>query len=103
MKAQGFRRALRALRSTVALFHRRFDWTSVNMRKHSVAAIVGALNTHGVRYLIAGGLAVVAHGYVRFTAGVDIILDLGPDNVPRAIAALTSLGYQAVVKVDAGL
>ena len=64
------------------------------MHKHSVEAIVGALNTHGVRYLIAGGLAVVAHGYVRFTADVDIILDLQPDNVPRAIAALTSLGYR---------
>jgi hypothetical protein len=33
-----------------------------------IETIVRALNESGVRYLIAGGLAVVAHGYVRFTA-----------------------------------
>jgi len=41
------------------------------MEKHSVDAIVGALNMANVRYLVAGGLAVVAQGYVRFTADVD--------------------------------
>jgi len=50
--------------------------------KRSVEAIVDALNAAGVRYLIAGGLAVVAHGYVRFTADVDLILDLEPDMSP---------------------
>jgi hypothetical protein len=33
------------------------------MERHSVEAIVGALNVANVRYLVAGGLAVVAHGY----------------------------------------
>lgn len=64
------------------------------MHKRSVEAIVEALNAHSVRYLIAGGLAVVAHGYVRFTADVDIILDLRRENVQRAIAAFGSLGYR---------
>ena len=64
------------------------------MTKRSVEATVEALNAHGVRYLIAGGLAVVAHGYLRFTADIDIILDLHPDNVTRAIEALGSLGYR---------
>ena len=44
-----------------------------------------------VRYLVAGGLAVVAHGYLRFTADVDLIVDLEPANVTRAVAALESL------------
>jgi hypothetical protein len=35
----------------------------------------------------------VAHGYVRFTADVDLIVDLEPANVTRAVAALESLGY----------
>jgi hypothetical protein len=64
------------------------------MQKGSVEAIVEALNRSNVRYLVAGGLAVVAHGYVRFTADVDVIVDLEPGNVARAIAALGSLGYR---------
>ena len=47
-----------------------------------------------MRYLVAGGLAVVAHGYVRFTADVDLIIDLDPENVRRATAALANLGYR---------
>ena len=64
------------------------------MEKHSVDAIVRALNAANVRYLMAGGLAVVAHGYVRFTADIDLILDLESANVTRAIAALEGLGYR---------
>jgi len=64
------------------------------MQKSSVEAIVKALEDAGARYLIAGGLAVVAHGYVRFTADVDLILDLEEGNVRRAIAALADLGYR---------
>jgi len=41
------------------------------VEKRSVEAIIGALNAARVRYLVAGGLAVVAHGYVRFTADID--------------------------------
>jgi hypothetical protein len=64
------------------------------MEKGSVEVIVGALNRAGVRYLVAGGLAVVAHGYVRFTADVDLIVDLERANVDRAIRAFGSLGYR---------
>ena len=64
------------------------------MTRQGIEAIVEALNAHRVRYLIAGGLAVVAHGYVRFTADVDIMLDLTPGNVNAAIAALEGLGYR---------
>ena len=39
------------------------------MEQHSVDAIVGALNMANVRYLVAGGLAVVAHGYVTREKG----------------------------------
>lgn len=64
------------------------------MQQASVQAIVEALNKAGVRYLIAGGLAVVAHGYVRFTADVDLILDLDRNNVEEALKALSELGYR---------
>jgi len=64
------------------------------MTRSSVEAVVRALNEAGVRYLIAGGLAVVAHGYVRFTADVDLILDLAPDNLARALQVFEKLGYR---------
>lgn len=64
------------------------------METRSVEAIIRALNGASVRYLVAGGLAVVAHGYVRFTADVDLIVDLEPENVRRAMAALAKLGYR---------
>ena len=64
------------------------------MESRSVDAIVKALNVANVRYLVAGGLAVVAHGYLRFTADVDLIVDLEPANVTRVVAALESLGYR---------
>jgi hypothetical protein len=60
----------------------------------SVEAIVRAFNANGVRYLIAGGLAVVAHGYVRFTADMDLIVDLDPTNLTQAIRALADLDYR---------
>ena len=35
-----------------------------------------ALNASGTRYVVVGGVATVLHGYARFTADVDLILDL---------------------------
>lgn len=70
------------------------------MEKHSVETIVRALNAASVRYLIAGGLAVVAHGYVRFTADVDLVLDLEPANVRNAMAVFKRLGYRPRAPVD---
>jgi predicted nucleotidyltransferase len=65
------------------------------MTRGTVERIFQALNERGVRYLVAGGLAVVAHGHVRFTADVDLILDLDDAaNVAKAVAALSELGYR---------
>src|SRR5208283_1148005 len=65
------------------------------MEVRSLEAIVRALNEAEVQYLIVGGLAVVAHGYVRFTADVDLVLLVDRDNLLRAVAALKSLDYRA--------
>jgi hypothetical protein len=64
------------------------------MQRASVETIVQSLNEGGIRYLIVGGLAVVAHGYVRFTADLDLFIDLEPSNARRAIAVLGRLGYR---------
>jgi len=46
----------------------------LRMEVRSVEAIVRALNTAEVEYLIVGGLAVNAHGFVRLTRDVDLVL-----------------------------
>ena len=71
------------------------------MKLVDVEAILRALNEAGVEYLIVGGLAVVAHGYVRYTADVDIVLDLERENTLRAMKALDGIGYQPLVPVRA--
>ncbi len=65
------------------------------MQKQSVETILVALNRAKVRYLVVGGLAVVAHGFVRFTADLDLVLDPERESLRRAIEALTALGYRA--------
>lgn len=64
------------------------------MQKESVETILSALNQAHVRYLVVGGLAVVAHGYVRFTADLDLVLDPERGSLHRAIEALSALKYR---------
>jgi len=71
------------------------------MKLASFEAIVKALNGADVRYLVAGGLAVVAHGYGRLTFDVDIVLQLQSDNVYKAMQALETLGYRPFLPVKA--
>lgn len=71
------------------------------MRLASVEAIVRALNEAGVRYLLAGGLAVNAHGYLRYTKDVDVVVQLVPGNIEHAFGALRTLGYRPTVPITA--
>lgn len=64
------------------------------MEKHSIELIVRELNDRQVKYLIAGGLAVVAHGYVRFTADIDLLLAMDKQNLGNAVSALETLRYR---------
>lgn len=72
------------------------------MQKSSILSVVSSLNDANVRYLIVGGLAVVAHGYVRLTMDLDIVLAMDSDNIRRAVEALGQLGYKPRVPVQAG-
>ena len=69
------------------------------MEVRSVEAIVRALNAAKVQYLIVGGLAVVAHGYERFTHDVDLVIGLERDNISRGLGALMAIGYQMKIPV----
>ena len=70
------------------------------MEKHSVETIVRRFNEASVRYVVVGGTAVVAHGYRRFTADVDFMLDLENDeNVRLAVEILKEEGYAPRIPV----
>ena len=61
--------------------------------------MVEVLQEAQARYLIVGGLAVVAHGYVRYTSDVDLVIALDSENVLRSMKALAKLGYRPRVPV----
>ena len=67
----------------------------------SFDSLVRALDGAHVRYLVAGGLAVNAHGYLRFTRDVDLVLQLGRANILSAFGALERIGYRPLVPVSA--
>jgi hypothetical protein len=40
-----------------------------------------SLNEAGVHYIVVGGMAVIAHGYMRATHDVDIVVRLSRNNI----------------------
>lgn len=56
--------------------------------------VLKALTDAGVRYLVVGGVAVVLHGHLRTTGDLDLVVDLSPDNLARALDALEQSGFQ---------
>jgi hypothetical protein len=63
-------------------------------------SIFDALNRAGVRYVVVGGVAVVLHGFARFTGDLDLMVDLEPEAALRLIAVLGALGLRPRVPVD---
>lgn len=71
------------------------------MKLSSFEAIIGAFDAAGVRYLVVGGLAVIAHGYGRATHDVDLVIQLEPANIHAAFAALRDIDYHPAVPITA--
>lgn len=71
------------------------------MSQGSLVAIFRELDLAGVRYLAVGGVAVVMHGHPRFTADLDLVVDLEQVNAEKAIRALANLGYRPRAPVPA--
>ena len=69
------------------------------MKVSSLEAIVSALRSADVRYLIVGGLAVAAHGHGRATFDIDLVVQLLPENIARGMKALESLGFRPTAPV----
>jgi hypothetical protein len=64
-----------------------------------IEQVLSTLTEAKVRYLVVGGVAVVLHGHLRTTLDLDLVLHLERDNLERALAAFSDLGFQPRVPV----
>lgn len=67
----------------------------------TIEAVLAALDDSSVRFVVVGGVAVVLHGVSRSTVDLDIVVDLAADDAARALDALTALGLEPRLPVDA--
>ncbi len=63
------------------------------MRSQAIIELCRKWNQAEVHYLIVGGLAVVAHGYLRATHDIDLVLDFAPEPMLRAMNVLEQMGF----------
>lgn len=60
-----------------------------------------ALEKKGVKYAVVGGVALTLHGIVRFTADLDLLIQMDPDNIERFLSVMDELGYRPRIPVPA--
>ena len=61
------------------------------MSEEILSRLFRALNEHGARYTLFGGLAVGALGLPRATKDVDLLIESSPANVEAVVEALRSV------------
>ncbi|MBI4669811.1 MAG: hypothetical protein HY747_11650 [Elusimicrobia bacterium] len=57
------------------------------------------LYRYRVRYLVAGGVAVIFQGYQRFTKDIDFMLAPDAANILKFVRVLKKLGYRPIIPV----
>lgn len=65
----------------------------------AIETVLSELVLSHVRFVVVGGVAVVMHGHPRFTADLDLALDLTPANLAKAQRCFDGLGYSPRVPV----
>lgn len=61
------------------------------MRQFDLHALLKALSDSEIRFIVIGGVAVGAHGYLRSTEDLDLVPDPDPENLARLTDALKKL------------
>lgn len=54
-------------------------------------SLLELLHKRDIRFVVIGGVAVAAHGYLRGTADLDLVPDPDPENLTRVTAVLDEL------------
>jgi hypothetical protein len=67
-----------------------------------VAALCRELNQRGAKYVVVGGFAIIAAGFPRMTADVDLIVAADSENEWKVFSALSTLPDNAVRELQPG-
>ena len=67
--------------------------------REDLVRIAQSLNTAGAKYVVVGGMAMVANGLNRTTMDVDLLVDASPENVTKVGRALAVLPDRASLEV----
>lgn len=57
-----------------------------------LAAVIAALADGGVKFIVVGGMAGIAHGSVRVTFDIDCVYARDPENIARLARAIAPFG-----------
>lgn len=56
---------------------------------------VELLESHGVRFIIIGGYAVISHGYPRYTGDIDFFVEKSSENTQKLVKVVNEyIGHQ---------
>lgn len=69
--------------------------------KNHYSEILTALAAAKVRFVVAGGVAVVLHGVERMTMDIDVAVDMSEANLRRFLLVMRELGLKPRVPVPA--
>ena len=69
-------------------------------QKNTLLDIINVLNSRGVDYIIAGGVAVVLQGVERLTMDLDAAVSLEEENVKNFLLAMKELGLVSRLPVN---
>ncbi|HZQ06608.1 MAG TPA: nucleotidyltransferase [Anaerolineae bacterium] len=58
-----------------------------------ISQLLKSLNDHHVKYIVIGASAMPAHGYVRVTGDIDILIEPTRENARHTLDALAAIGY----------
>jgi hypothetical protein len=61
------------------------------LREFDLRSLLKALHEAGVDFIVIGGVAVGAHGFIRGTEDLDVVPDPDPDNLERLADVLDEL------------
>lgn len=82
------------------------DDDSLNLTRpptdEDLARLAAKLNQIGAKYIVVGGLAIIAAGYTRATMDIDLLVDASPENDEKIRKALETLPEKAILELGPG-
>ncbi len=70
--------------------------------EEDLVSLCRELNQRGAKYVVVGGLAIIAAGLPRVTSDVDLMVAADPENEAKVFSALATLPDNAVRELQSG-